>query len=273
VANQKTHKAPAQFAAQGFSQRAHVPTVYPLFPRQFQFSSNWNRTIEVDLQAGQFQWGIGLFDYLTYIPEYALEMYSLYKYSRIVGVTVRLTVVGESDESNQNFAYEAAMAKVPFNQIGLSPTALKLVRGSRYSLSPTSGMNKTILTEHFGSFDELGNPVYDRSHWQSLADATTATPTDTDRPVVGIAVRVVNGNRGIVSINVSATYHMQFFELEYTRIPELELVRSGYINKDREDRVCNIPTGAQTPRPVGSRAQKDKPDFVEIADVAAPRRR
>lgn len=214
-------KAPAQHAANGFSQGAHVPTHFPLFPRQLQFSSNWNRTIEVDIGASQFQWAIGLFDYLNYIPEYALEMYRLYRYSRICAVDVTLSVVGESDEANQNFAYEAAIAKIPFDQVGLTPSALKLVRGSKYALTPTSGMNKCTLRGHFGSFDELGNPVYDRTYWQTLSDAQSTTPADQSRPVVGMSVRVINGNRGVVSINVSVTYHMQFFELEYNRIPEL----------------------------------------------------
>jgi len=227
-------KAPAQHPSNGFSQGSHIPVRFPLFPRQLQFSSNWNRTIEVDLGSGQFQWGIGLFDYLSYIPEYALECYQLYRYSRICGVDVTLTVVGESDESNQNFAYQAAMAKIPFDQVGLSPEELKLVRGSRYSLVPTAGMNKTVLKGHFGSFDELGNPVFDRTYWQTVADASNTTPTDTSRPVVGLAVRTVNGNRGLVSINVSATYHVQFFELEYNRIP---MLKSSSIPHDKTELI------------------------------------
>jgi len=213
-------RAPAQHPSNGFSQGSHVQIRYPMFPRQLQFSSFWNRTVESDLSAGQFEMGIGLFDYLGRLPEYALECYSLYRYSRICGVEVTLTAVGEADEANQNFSFQAAMAKVPYDQIGLSPEALRLVRGSRYTLVPTSGMNKCVLRGHYGSFDELGNPVYDRTYWQSLADSGITTPVDTSRPVVAVAVRSVNGNRGIVSINVSVVYHIQFFDLEYSRIPE-----------------------------------------------------
>lgn len=216
--NRVARKAPAQHPSNGFSQGAHVPTRYPLFPRQLQFSSTWTRTVEIDLASGQFQIGIGLFDYLSFLPEYALEMYNLYRYSRIVGVDVCLTVVGESDEANQNFAYEAAMARIPNDQVGLTPAELRLVRGSKYQLTPTSGYNKVILNGHYGSFDELGNPVFDRQFWQTVAEANNPTPVEPDRPVVGIAVRTVNGNRCIVSLNVSVVYHMQFFELEYKRV-------------------------------------------------------
>jgi len=184
-------------------------------------------------------------------------------------VDVTLTVVGESDEANQNFAYEAAMAKIPFNQIGLSPSALKLVRGSRYSLNPTSGMNKTTLKESFGSFDELGNPVFDRQFWQNIIEASAVTPADLDRPVVGIAVRVVNGNRGIVSVNVSATYHMQFFELEWNRIPELELRRAEKYERCLEKSVLEV---RQPPRTL-ARPQSENSEFADMSDKQVPRRR
>lgn len=227
-ARRGANKAPAQHSQSGFNQNTHVPNKFPLFPRQFQFSSNWNRTIEIDLSAGQFNWTFGLFDYLGHIPEYALQLYSLYRYSRICRTDVTFSVVGESDEANQNFAYEAAMARMPFDQSGsLTPSAIKLIRGSRYALVPTSGFNKCRLGASFGSFDELGNPVFDRTYWQTLAEASNTTPADPNRPVVGLAARVVNGNRCLVSINVSVTYHMQFFELEWNRIPELETAQAG----------------------------------------------
>jgi len=255
-------KAPAQHPSKGFSQGSHVPVKFPLFPRQLQFSSEWTRTVEVDLSAGQFQFGIGLFDYLNNIPEYALQCYSLYRYSRISGVDVTLTVVGEADEANQNFSYQAAMARIPFDQVGLSPEELRLVRGSKYSLVPTAGMNKTVLRGHFGSFDELGNPVYDRTFWQTLAEATTTTPADTNRPVVGIAVRTVNGNRGFVSINISVIYHMQFFDLEYNRIPSLKTRQVT----DKPVNYCPQSRGT-------SRTQHEDSDFAEMSEKQAPRRR
>ena len=255
-------KAPAQQQANGFSQRSHVPIRFPLFPRQLQFSSNWNRTIEVDLGAGQFQWSIGLFDYLSHIPEYAVECYRLYRYSRICGVDIALSVVGESDEANQNFAYSAAFARIPYDQVGLTPEEIKLIRGSKYALVPTAGMNKCVLRGSYGSFDELGNPVYDRTYWQSMADANVTTPADTSRPVVGISVRSVNGNRGIVSINVSATYHLQFFELEYSRLPNSNV----RLNPQAQPILC-------PKRRDNSRTQTDKSDFDEISEKPAPRRR
>jgi len=262
-------KAPAQRPSFGFSQASHVPVRFPLFPRQLQFSSTWTQTREIDLASTSFSLGIGLFDYLNHIPEYVLECYQLYRYSRICGVDVTLSVAGESDEANQNFSYEVAMAKVPFDQIGLPPQALRLVRGSRYNLVATSGMNRLTQKGSFGSFDELGNPVYSRDYWQTLTDATMPTPADTNRPVVALAVSSVNGNRGLVALNVSVTYHLQFFELEWSRIPELQKspveqadtpVETSGQSKRKETKKLRVDVEEFTPLEISreSRARKAK---------------
>jgi len=182
-------------------------------------------------------------------------------------VDATLSVVCEADKANQNFNFEAAMAKIPFDQVGISPVELKLVRGSRYSLVPTSGMNKCVLKGHFGSFDELGNPALDRQYWQTLTEANTSIPADTSRPVIASAVRVINGNRAIAAINISATYHMQFFELEYNRIPN---------SLTAPTKTVKEPTPNNTRQTVreNSRTQHDKTlDFEEISEKQPPRRR
>lgn len=161
---------------------------------------------------------------------------------------VHLSVAGESDEASQNFSYEAAMAKVPFDQLGLTPQELRLVRGSKYCLSATAGMNRLRLDGRYGAFDELGNPVYSREYWQTLADAVVTTPTDTNRPVVACSVRSVNGNRALVAINLSVTYHMQFFELEWNRIPALH----------------KLEPESGTPEPAGGR--RKRPLRVEVEE-------
>lgn len=215
----------------------------------------------MDLGASQFQWTIGLFDFLTHIPEYALECYQLWRYCRISAMDVAFTVVGESDEANQNFSFEAAMAKIPFDQVGLTPSELQLVRGSKYTLVPTSGYNKTVLRGHFGSFDELGNPVYDRTYWQTLADANVATPVDTSRPVIAFAARSINGNRCLATVHIAVTYHMQFFELEYNRIPNLE-------KPSRAPVLVNY--SPKQPRAVASRTETD---FADISDKSISSKR
>lgn len=165
---------------------------------------------------------------------------------------VHLSVAGESDEGNQNYSYEVAMAKIPFDQLGLTPQELRLVRGSKYSLSATAGMNRVKLNGSYGSFDELGNPVYSREYWQTLTDALTTTPADTNRPVIACAVRSVNGNRGLVAINLSVTYHVQFFELEWNRIPSLRKLTP-------DDCDTPVPAGGRRVKPLRVEAEEFTP--------------
>ena len=164
-------KAPAQSATSGFTLHAHVPTRYPQFPRQLQFSSHWTQTSLDDLSGSTFNRRVGLFDFLGNIPEYALEMFSLYRYCRIVGVDVHLLAVGQHQDGYDN-AFEAAMAKVPYDQsLSPVPPELRLVRGSVYGLASSLGANRINLKRHYGAIDELGNPVYSREFWQNAAGA------------------------------------------------------------------------------------------------------
>jgi len=163
---------------------------------------------------------VGLFNFLNQIPEYAAEMYTLYRYARISAVDVTLEVSAQTTSGANAFGIEAAMARIPFDQsAGITPQALRLVRDSKYALISQIGVNRCVLRGHFGSFDELGNPVYDRTYWQSLADAALTTPGDVSTPVIGVAVRSVVGDNAIVSCNLTVKYHLQFFELEISPIP------------------------------------------------------
>lgn len=216
----KARRAPAQTSIGGFNLQAHVPSRYPEFPRQLQFSSRWTQTALVDLSATTYQRRIGLFDFLNQIPEYSVQMFELYRYSRIVGVDVHLQVAGEDSDNITNTAYEAAMAKVPYDQsLSPSPQQLRVVRGSQYKLASIAGINRVNLRHHYGSFDELGNPAWAREFWQDAISASNTTPVDPSRPVIAVAVSSTVGQAAVVSINLTVTYHMQWFELQYLLPP------------------------------------------------------
>lgn len=218
-------KNPAQFAKGGFNLQAHVPSRYPEFPRQFQFSSRWTQTALVDLGATSYTRRVGLFDFLNQIPEYAVEMFGLYRYCRIVGVDVHLEVIGQDSDTNDSSSIEAAMARLPFDQsTSRSPQELRVIRGAKYGMLGTAGQNRLNLRHHFGSIDELGNPVYSREYWQNVTEASNTTPPDPSRPVVDITVGSTVGQRAEASISLTVTYHMQWFELEWNRFPQLVLI-------------------------------------------------
>jgi len=214
--------APAQHPIAGFNLQSHVPSRYPEFPRQLQFSSRWTQTALVDLsRANSYTRRVGLFDFLNQVPEYGSEMFALYRYCRIVGVDIHLQVAGEDTDNitSTHTAYEAAIARIPYDQ-SLSPTPqqLRLVRGSQYKLASTAGMNRINLRHHYGSFDELGNPVYSRDYWQNETEAANIVPPDPSRGVIAISVGSTVSQAAVVSINLTVTYHMQWFELMFKLI-------------------------------------------------------
>lgn len=213
-------KAPAQSPSNGFSQNSHVPVRFPLFPRQLQFSSTWTQTVEVNLGSGPYRRQIGLFDYLGNLPQYTNDAYELYRYSRICAVELKLIVVGEMTSASTNYAIEAGMARLPYDEaLGTTPQELRTVRAGKYALAAQAGSNRLQLSGMYGAFDELGNPVYDRTYWQTQAEAFNATPVDNNRPVIAVVVGSTLTNPVTASINLSVTYHMQFFDLEIPPLP------------------------------------------------------
>ncbi len=117
------------------------------------------------------------------------------------------------DVTGEYSAVEMAMARIPYNEAAsITPAALHIVRGSRYALAASFGAPQTKIQGSWASFDELGNPVFDKSFWQTAAEAVS-TALDADEPVVAIAVRSVNQQAATVSLNLEITYHMEFFDL------------------------------------------------------------
>ena len=158
-------------------------------------------------------------------------MFNIYRYCRITGVDVRLTVC--PDQTGPS-AIEMAMARLPASEaVNPTPGFLQTVRGSVYCLTPSAGAPAKTITQSYASFDELGNPVYDRSLWQNETKAASTT-LDGDEPVVAVAVRSINGQAAVVAINLQVTYHMEWFDLEADDAA-LEIV-----GRDRpQNGICN----------------------------------
>lgn len=170
--------------------------------------------MDVALISTQYNRRVGLFSFNGQLPLYTASMYNLYRYCRITGVHVKLTLA--PDVTGEYSSVEMAMAKVPFNEgASITPAALHIVRGSKYALTGSSvGTRPQIIQGSWASFDELGNPVYDRSFWQTEVEAASTT-LDADEPVIAVAVRSVNAQAATVSLNLEVTYHMEFFDLHF----------------------------------------------------------
>jgi len=235
-----------------------------MFPRQLQFTSFWTQTAEVALSnVAQYNRRIGLFDFFGNLPTYVADMYRLYRYCRICAVDVTLKAVGETT-SNNNFAFEAAMARVPYDEAAsITPQGLRVARGGKYALAAQTGCNRLVISNKYGAFDELGNPVYDRLYWQNVTEASVLTPTDTARPVVAVALRSVLGNSVNVSVNLTVNYHLQFFDLE---LPPLTLEEPEIPKNPVNNKAAGT---ARQP----SRNRCDDSDFDEVSERQSLRRR
>lgn len=276
-------RAPAQLASAGFSQRAHVPVRFPLFPRQLQFNSCFTQTVEVALSnVTQYNRRIGLFQFLNQIPQYALDCWEIYRYCRICAVDVKLIAVGEMTSASTNYAFEAGMARLPYDEAAsITPQELRTVRGGKYALAAQAGSNRLTLTGSFGSFDELGNPVYERTYWQTLLEASNPLSSDPDVPVIAVAVKSTLGNAVNVSVNLSVTYHMQFFDLEIPPLPaqSSEIEAKVVSNKGVASNAQSLKRGPGLLPDAGLAIRRDRAlhdenlDFEDMSEKQTPRRR
>jgi len=77
-------------------------------------------------------------------------------------------------------------------------------------------MSRSIITKTYYSFDELGNPVYDKSHSFDSVQAVNSTPQDQEAPCVIVSVGAADGTStwaGLATYTI--TYHVQYFELQW----------------------------------------------------------
>lgn len=205
----------------------------------------------MNLALTQYNRIAGLYSFYNQLPQYTGSAYNLYRYCRITGVHVALTLC--PDVTGEYSAVEMAMARIPFNEAtSVTPATLHIVRGSKYALASSGvGAPQTKIQGSWASFDELGNPVFDKTFWQTEAEAGSTT-LDPDEPVVAIAVRSVNQQAATVSLNLEITYHMEFFDLHIDDSAQIEL----------QDRL---------PPKTARRAKGLNPKVDEFVPIAEPR--
>jgi hypothetical protein len=186
--------------------------LYPPLPREFQVKLRYNEEIRVTSSVSPFFDKFGLFAFLSQRPLYATSLYEIYKYAMITAVTVRVEVLNLGTTP-----VVTAMAAVPFDEATTSniSSADLLARYPR-SVSKTcngiNGMSKAVLSKTFFSYEELGQPVFDRSHWQTATDAVSATPLNTSDPVVFVMTNETNAGTWSGHIRYTVDYHIKWFE-------------------------------------------------------------
>jgi len=190
----------------------NVRCLYPPLPREFQVKLRYNEEIRVTSSISPFFDKFGLFAFLSQRPLYCTSLYEIYKYAMITAVTVRVEVLNLGTTPTIT-----AMAAVPFDEattsnIGNADLLARYPRSVSKTTAPLSGIGKSVLTRTYHSYEELGQPVYDRSHWQTATDAVSATPINTSDPIVFVMTNESNGGTWSGHVRYTVDYHIKFFE-------------------------------------------------------------
>ena len=156
-----------------------------------------------------------MFDFIGQLPNYAATCFELYRYCRICAVDVQLQVAPEYTGTGRQNSFESVLAPLPNAEAIVPPpiTLLRNIRGAKYKLSSALGQNRVNLIGHWKSFDQLGNPAYDKDTWQTLVTSAVTT-IDDEHPVILAMVRTLGADTQPVAVSLRVTYHMQFFDLE-----------------------------------------------------------
>jgi len=182
------------------------------FPRELSYSSNYFNNSTSNAQITDNVIRFSLVSFLNQRPMFTAQMFTLYQYCRITAVRIRAEWINEGTGSTR-----LAMCTGPFNDLVNVSTA-EIVEKPRSLVKlagPVSGMNRALVQKTWHTQQELGNPVYTNTYWNTLSSSTSTAPLDLNEPCVFIGVGSIVGPPTAFTGNLSirATYHMQWFDL------------------------------------------------------------
>lgn len=157
----------------------------------------------------------GLFEFLNQKPMFSSELFDIYRLCRVTAVTVKAEVINLSS----TVPLIIAVGTIPWSASSSTFDPYLLAERSRAvsrTVATSTGMSRSIINKTFYSFDELGNPVYDKSHWFDSVQASNSTPQDQEAPCVMVSVGAADATStwaGLATYTV--TYHVQYFELQW----------------------------------------------------------
>jgi len=209
-------------------------------PLQFQVALPYRQSTELSLSSGVNRaYVIGIADYLNQLPIYAAQLYQMYRYSRIDRVDIKLEI--NAVPGGTAYGFDVAIGRIPYSEYSstMSPDLLAVTTGAVWGKGGLYGNRPVILSRSFDSQNALGNLVFGEEYWQTYSQAITSTPTNTNKPVIALAV---GATPSVGTLNASmswqVTYHIEFFDLDAT--PESLL-------KHKTDESFDAPQDIVTP--------------------------
>lgn len=156
-----------------------------------------------------------LIEYLRYIPQYAPELYTLYRYSRVLAVKYRFELINIGGRPLEMFGavmpFDDASA-VSVAQIGEKPGVIRKI------VSPAGGIDKATMQTTCTGQQWFGNPYFTKDYWVDEGQANNSTPLDVLAPAFAFVVApLLTGSQIDFVVTVRLEYHIQFFDLRVSR--------------------------------------------------------
>lgn len=158
--------------------------------------------------SATFAASYGLVEFLNIRPLFAAQLFTIYRYCKITAVDIDFTIVNAGAVPLQ-----VAVGYVPQTLAGaMTQERLTEKAGSiRRLISATGGMDRVTIRRTFNVEEVLGEPVLSK-YWFDATQSVSATPIDTNEPVISICGAPYAGNI-TASLSTVVTFHCQFFDL------------------------------------------------------------
>lgn len=194
---------------------SHVRSTYNPLPRELSVALKYQYHDRRDSNTTPSAYVFGLFEYLNQLPMFSTELFNMYRLCRVTAVSIKAEVINLSS----TVPLILSVGTVPWSS-STSTFDPYLIAERPRSVSKTvatsTGMSRSIINKTYYSFDELGNPVYDKLHYFDSAQALVSTPQDTEAPCVIVSVGAADSTStwaGLATYTI--TYHVQYFELQW----------------------------------------------------------
>jgi hypothetical protein len=145
-----------------------------------------------------------------------VQLYSLYKYAKITGLTVIHKI---TNNSTNPLAW--AIGVIPFNEftVGFAPQTLsETPRGKLRIVGPSTGTCVSSLSDTYSAETMYGQPVQSSQYWIDATQAASTIPVSTLEPTHVVSITQAVGGTYSYYLETRLEYHVQFFDLRANQL-------------------------------------------------------
>ena len=158
-------------------------------------------------------WRFGLAQFWNQLPGYYTQYMTIYKMSRIVALTVQVTVLNQSAITPA----EVAMVVLPYSDYSKTIDQVKLCPSCVYRVvGGSNGIDKVSLTKSANLNSWLGVDSRSiRDYQQSASEAASTLALLPDTPVLALYIGGASAAEPTLRVFIQVTYDVEFFLPEY----------------------------------------------------------